>query len=144
MGLGGQRTTAILRLDLLRSYKLAWLPGDLSAGIVIFAVTIPTALAYGHLAGLQPINGLYASLLAMAVYAFFGTSRQLIIDAEAAVAIVVFTSVAAVARGRKSGPLCRPGHDGSHHDRHYPGSRRSGQGRIHCRLHPQISGHRLY
>jgi SulP family sulfate permease len=97
MGLGGQRTTAILRLDLLRTYKLAWLPGDLSAGIVIFAVTIPTALAYGHLAGLQPINGLYASLLAMAVYAFFGTSRQLIIDAEAAVAIVVFTSVAAVA-----------------------------------------------
>ena len=65
--------------------------------MVIFAVTIPAALAYGQLAGLQPINGLYASLLAMAVYAFFGTSRQLIIDAEAAVAIVVFTSVAAVA-----------------------------------------------
>ncbi len=91
------RTTAILRLDLLRTYKLAWLPGDLAAGLVIFATTIPAALAYGHLAGLQPVNGLYASLLAMGVYAFFGTSRQLIIDAEAAVAIVVFTSVAAMA-----------------------------------------------
>ncbi len=96
-GPAAERTTAFLRLDLLRNYQLAWLPGDLAAGLVIFAVTIPTALAYGHLAGLQPINGLYASLLAMGVYAFFGTSRQLIIDAEAAVAMVVFTSVAAVA-----------------------------------------------
>lgn len=67
-GPGAQRTTAILRLDLLRSYKIAWLPRDLAAGLVIFAVTIPAALAYGRLAGLEPINGLYASLLAMAVY----------------------------------------------------------------------------
>jgi sulfate permease, SulP family len=88
--------TAILRLDLLRKYQLAWLPGDLLAGVVIFAVTIPAALAYGHLAGLHAVNGLYASLLAMGVYAFFGTSRQLIIDAEAAVAILVATSVTAV------------------------------------------------
>jgi sulfate permease, SulP family len=92
-------TTAILRLDLLRSYKLSWLPGDLLAGVVVFAVTIPAALAYGRLAGLHAVNGLYASLLAMGVYAFFGTSRQLIIDAEAAVAILVATSVAAVASG---------------------------------------------
>ncbi|MGO9395821.1 MAG: SulP family inorganic anion transporter [Desulfobaccales bacterium] len=92
-------TTAILRLDLLRTYKLAWLRRDLIAGLVIFAVTIPAGLAYGRLAGLQPINGLYASLLAMGVYAFFGTSRHLIIGAEAAVAIIVFSSVSSVAAG---------------------------------------------
>ena len=73
--------------------------GDLTAGLVIFLTTIPAALAYGHLAGLQPINGLYASLLALAVYAFFGTSRQLIINPEAAVAILVATSVASVYSG---------------------------------------------
>ena len=88
-----------MRLDLLRTYKWGWLLGDLPAGLVIFAITIPAALAYGQLAGLQPVNGLYASLLAMAVYAFFGTSRQLIIDAEAAVAILVATSVASVYSG---------------------------------------------
>ena len=91
------RPTAILRLDLLRTYRLSWLPGDSLAGVVIFATTIPTALAYGQLAGLQAINGLYASLLAMAIYAFFGTSRQLIIDAEAAIAILVASSVATIA-----------------------------------------------
>jgi sulfate permease, SulP family len=98
-GLQPEPITAILRLDLLRTYKLSWLPGDVIAGLVIFAVTVPTALAYGQLAGLQAVNGLYASLLAMGVYAFFGTSRQLIIGAEAAVAIIVFSSVASVAAG---------------------------------------------
>jgi SulP family sulfate permease len=96
-GMGAESSVAILRLELLRTYKLAWFPGDLLAGLVIFAVTIPAALAYGRLAGLQPVNGLYASLLAMGVYAFFGTSRQLIIDAEAAVAILVASSLNALA-----------------------------------------------
>ena len=59
-------TTAMLRLDLLRTYKLSWLPGDLLSGAIIFMVTIPAAMAYSQMAGLQPINGLYASLLAMA------------------------------------------------------------------------------
>ena len=89
----------MLRLDLLRAYKPEWFLGDFTAGLVIFATTIPAALAYGQLAGLHPVNGLYASLLAMAVYAFFGTSRQLIVDAEAAVAILVATSVASIYSG---------------------------------------------
>ncbi len=91
--------TAMLRLDLLRAYKLSWLPGDLIAGLLIFAVTIPAAVAYSHLAGLHPINGLYASLLAMAIYPLFGTSRQAVIDAEDTVAILVASSLATVAAG---------------------------------------------
>ncbi len=94
-----QSTTAMLRLDLLRTYKLAWLPNDLIAGLVIFAITIPTSLAYGQLAGLQGVNGLYASLIALAVYALFGTSRQLIIGAEAPMAILVASSLATLAAG---------------------------------------------
>ena len=95
----GERTTAILKLDLLRTYKREWLVGDVTAGLVIFATTVPAALAYGQLAGLQAVNGLYASLLALGIYAFFGTSRQLIINPEAAVAILVATSVASVYSG---------------------------------------------
>ena len=65
-----ERTTAILRLDLLRAYRPEWFFGNLTAALVMFATTIPAALAYGQLAGLHPINGLYASLLALAIYAF--------------------------------------------------------------------------
>jgi MFS superfamily sulfate permease-like transporter len=94
-----ESTTAILRLDLLRTYKPAWLPGDLLAGLVVFAVTIPSALAYSGLAGLAPIHGLFASLLAMLVYSFFGTSRQLILGSEATVAILVASTLAGIAAG---------------------------------------------
>jgi SulP family sulfate permease len=92
-------TTAMLRLDLLGTYKLSWLPGDVLSGAIIFLVTIPAAMAYSQMAGLQPINGLYASLLAMGLYALLGTSRQLIIDAEATMAIMVASSLAAVGAG---------------------------------------------
>jgi sulfate permease, SulP family len=98
-GPGTTDTTAMLRLDLLRAYKLAWLPGDILAGLVIFTVTIPTSLAYGQLAGLHGVNGLYASLIALGVYALFGTSRHLIIGAEAPLAILVATSMTAVVAG---------------------------------------------
>jgi SulP family sulfate permease len=60
-------------------------------------VTIPAAMAYSQMAGLQPINGLYASLLAMVIYALLGTSRHLIIGSEATMAILVASSLAAVA-----------------------------------------------
>jgi SulP family sulfate permease len=96
-------TTAMLRLELLRTYKLAWLPGDILAGLVIFAVTIPTSLAYGRLAGLHGINGLYASLIALGVYALFGTSRHLIIGAEAPLAILVASSITGIVAGGDPG-----------------------------------------
>ncbi len=81
------------------TYKRAWLRRDLAAGLVIFAVTVPSALAYGEMAGLDAVNGLYACLVAMALYALFGTSRQLVIGAEAAVAILVASSLASIASG---------------------------------------------
>jgi SulP family sulfate permease len=90
---------AMVRLGMLGTYKLAWLPRDLVSGLVIFAVTIPAAVAYSYLAGLKPINGLYGSLVAMAVYGLLGTSRQVVIDAEDTVAILVASTLAIVAQG---------------------------------------------
>jgi SulP family sulfate permease len=83
-------------LSLLGNYKRGWLLGDLTAGLVICAVTIPSALAYGEMAGVHRVNGLYASLIAMAVYGLFGSSRRLIVGAEAAVAILVASSLTAI------------------------------------------------
>jgi sulfate permease, SulP family len=81
------------------TYKREWLPLDLASGLVIFAVTVPAALAYGEMAGLDAVNGLYACLVAMGLYAIFGTSRQLVIGAEAAVAVLVASSLASAAAG---------------------------------------------
>jgi sulfate permease, SulP family len=86
-------------VELIRNYQLRWLMGDLTAGLVICAVTIPASLAYGEMAGLHRINGLYASLVAMLIYGFFGSSRRLIIGAEAAVAILVASSLSGLLPG---------------------------------------------
>ncbi len=64
-----------------------------------FSPSPSRALAYGRLAGLHGINGLYASLIALVVYALFGTSRHLIIGAEAPLAILVASSITGVVAG---------------------------------------------
>ena len=86
-------------LEVIRKYQVKWLPGDLTSGLVICAVTIPSALAYGEMAGVHRVNGLYASLIAMLVYGLLGSSRRLIIGAEAAVAILVASSLSSIVPG---------------------------------------------
>ena len=86
-------------LEVIRKYQVKWLPGDLTSGLVICAVTIPSALAYGEMAGVHRVNGLYASLIAMLVYGLLGSSRRLIIGAEAAVAILVASSLTSIVPG---------------------------------------------
>jgi high affinity sulfate transporter 1 len=72
---------------------------DLVAGLSVAAVAVPTAIAYAQLAGVPPANGLYASILPLVTYAFFGTSRQLIIAPDAATCAVVATIVLPLAAG---------------------------------------------
>jgi SulP family sulfate permease len=86
-------------LALRRSYNRSWLGHDLVAGATVFAVLVPSGLAYGDLARLTPAAGLYAALAAMVAYALLGTSRQMIIGPEATTAILVATSVAPLAGG---------------------------------------------
>lgn len=86
-------------LKLLRSYRREWLRHDLVAGVSVAAVALPTAIAYAQLAGFDPVVGLYASILPLLVYAFFGTSRQLIVNPDAATCAMVAAIVAPLAAG---------------------------------------------
>jgi sulfate permease, SulP family len=42
---------------------------DALAGVTVAALAVPSAMAYAELAGLSPVNGLYASLLPTVAYA---------------------------------------------------------------------------
>lgn len=81
----------------LPAYKMADLPGDLTAGITVAVMLIPQGMAYAMLAGLPPIVGLYASIVPLALYALFGTSRQLAVGPVAMVSLMVAASVGAMA-----------------------------------------------
>src|SRR4051794_32383602 len=85
-------------LAALRDYKLSSLPHDLAAGLTLGAVMVPIGLAYGELAGL-PMAGLYGSMLPLLAYALFGSSRQLIVGPDSAMAALVAVAVVPLAHG---------------------------------------------
>ena len=84
-------------MGLLSGYQKEWLRLDLLAGISVAAVALPIAIAYSQLAGVPPVYGLYASLLPLVAYAFFGSSRQLIVAPDAATCAIVAAIVAPLA-----------------------------------------------
>lgn len=92
-------TRFIPGLALFKGLNPALIRTELVVAVTVFAVLVPSAMAYGDLAGVTPVAGLYVALAAMVMYALFGTSRQLIIGPEATTAILVATAVAPLAAG---------------------------------------------
>jgi len=80
----------------LPRYQRGWLAGDAIAGFTIWGLLIPEMIAYASLAGLPPQAGLYTLLASLALYAVFGTSRQLVVAGTSASAILVFSAVTAL------------------------------------------------
>ncbi|MDX1458001.1 MAG: sulfate permease [Marinobacter sp.] len=84
---------------------LGWLPGyrrehavsDLVAAVIVTVMLIPQSLAYALLAGLPAQVGLYASILPLALYALFGTSRTLSVGPVAVVALMTAAALAPIA-----------------------------------------------
>ncbi len=72
---------------------------DLLAGLSVAAVALPVAVAYAQLAGFDPAVGLYSCILPLVAYAVFGTSRQLIVNPDAAVCAMIAAAVAPLAGG---------------------------------------------
>ena len=81
----------------LPSYKKSWLSKDLTAGLTVGIILIPQGMAYAMIAGLPPVYGLYASLIPVLVYAFFGTSRQLGVGQVAMDSLLVAAGLGALA-----------------------------------------------
>ena len=81
----------------LHGYRRAWLRGDLLAGLSVWAILIPEALAYATIAGVPPVVGLYAAPPALLLYAAFGSSRILIAGPMSATAALSAATVADVA-----------------------------------------------
>ncbi|MCP5197065.1 MAG: sulfate permease [Gammaproteobacteria bacterium] len=72
---------------------------DLVAGISVAAVALPVAVAYAQLAGFDPVVGLYSSILPLAAYALFGTSRQLMVNPDAATCAMIAAAITPLAAG---------------------------------------------
>jgi len=87
-----------------------WLPEALSnkdfllrdfvGGITIAMIIIPQSMAYATLAGLEPIYGLYASLMPVGIAAIFGSSRYLATGPVAMVCLLTSVAISSLASGQ--------------------------------------------
>jgi SulP family sulfate permease len=84
-------------LRLLLHYDRTCLPQDLTAGLVVTLVLIPSAIAYADLARCPPISGLYAALGGMITFALLTSSRHVIVGPDAAIAIMVGAAIGPLA-----------------------------------------------
>ena len=70
---------------------------DFIAGLTVWALLIPEAMAYAGIAGVPPEAGLYAAPLALLFYAMFGSSHHLFVGPSSTVAILSATIIAPLA-----------------------------------------------
>lgn len=84
-------------LSWLRTYNGQLASSDGLAAIIVTILLIPQSLAYAMLAGLPAQMGLYASILPLAAYALFGSSRVLAVGPVAIVSLLTASSVSQIA-----------------------------------------------
>jgi high affinity sulfate transporter 1 len=83
----------------LPGYRREWLLPDVIAGLVIWSVVTPQAVAYAQIAGLPPETGLMAAPGALLAYSLLGTSRSLVVSATTATSAVSAATVGPLAGG---------------------------------------------
>lgn len=91
--------SAFVPFSSLAGYRRSWLSKDILAGLTVWAVLVPEALAYATIAGVSPVVGLYAAPAALVLYAAFGSSRHLVTGPMAATAALSAAAVADLATG---------------------------------------------
>lgn len=81
-------------IDALRGYRVAWLAGDLVAGVTVGLVALPLAMAFAIASGLPPQNGIYTAIVAGFAISALGGSRTQIGGPTGAFIVVVAGIVA--------------------------------------------------
>jgi sulfate permease, SulP family len=87
-----QKPNALVRtipiIEWLPHYNKSWLTPDLLAGLSVWALVVPQALAYAEVVGVPAQYGLYTILGASVLYAVFASTRQVVTGPSASVAAV--------------------------------------------------------
>jgi high affinity sulfate transporter 1 len=95
---GGNRwTRAMPILAWLPRYDRAWLAADILAGLTLWGIVVPEGMAYAGIANLPPQAGLYTLVASLLIYALFGSSRHLSVQATSASAALIAGTLATMA-----------------------------------------------
>ena len=86
-------------LQVLRHYRIAWLPNDIAAGLVLTTMLVPVGIAYAEASGVPGIYGLYATIVPLLAYALFGPSRILVLGPDSALAAPILAVILVTSEG---------------------------------------------
>jgi high affinity sulfate transporter 1 len=70
---------------------------DVIAGIAVAGLIIPESMGIAGVAGVEPQHGLYAILIALFLYAVFGSGRRSVISVPSAMALLTASAIATLA-----------------------------------------------
>src|SRR5580704_5672702 len=76
------------------NYSWSKARADLLAGATVAAISLPQAMAYALIAGVDPRFGLYSAIVVTAIASLFGSSSHLINGPSNAISLVVFSALA--------------------------------------------------
>jgi sulfate permease, SulP family len=96
-GLGNKLKGLIPIVTWLPKYDKKNIRFDLIAGIAVAGLIIPESMGIAGVAGVEPQYGLYAILIALFLYAIFGSGRRSIVSTPSAMALLTATAIAAMA-----------------------------------------------
>ena len=84
-------------LNWIGAYRREWLSQDVLAGVALWTVMVPEAMAYSSIVGVPPILGLYTIVPALVAYALLGSSRQLVVGPDTATGLISALTIGALA-----------------------------------------------
>lgn len=87
----------IVLLQGLLPLRSKQLPGEILAGLTLAALAIPEVMGYTKIAGTPLVTGLYTMLIPLLLFAFFGSSRHLVVGADSATAAILSAALVGVA-----------------------------------------------
>lgn len=96
-------------LRVVRTYKTAWLPKDIVAGLVLSALLVPQGMAYAELAGLPAITGLYTTVVCLLAYAVFGPSPYLVLGPDSSLGPMIAAAIVPLAMGDETRAIALAG-----------------------------------
>ncbi len=131
------------RNEMNLDYSLDKARRDLLAGVTVAAISLPQAMAYALIAGIDPRFGLYSAIVVTLEASVFGSSSHLINGPTNAISLVVFSALAFF--DPDASIRCLPGYFfAGDHDWHNSDSDRGLQAWRPDSLHFRISGDRIH
>src|SRR6056297_3128541 len=87
-------------IETLNNYKLEFLKKDIFSGLSVATLCIPQNMAYALIAGLNPIYGLYTSIISQIISTITGKSSYIIVGPTNLMAMAIASNLSYVSDDR--------------------------------------------